>query len=268
MLMRLLYLDEAGFSNPAQEPYSVVGGVLLHGNRDIKRVEERLRIIARKFQPENPDVIFHAKDIFHGTKEWHRDKFPREQRLQILTELCGISSEFDFQVVMGIVKRSHYDNSHPGMDTETGIYVTSAIQCIMTADTYLRRNVSDFELAMVIAEDRHNVKRHMREMQRYLQSDESKEIDKKCPPDIRPALDVFAPLPLQRIVDTVHYAAKDESSLLQLADVTCFAIKRRLMDCPYAEEMCRPMYAQMSVFPAKWPPILDKRRSVSAEEQK
>ena len=38
-LVRLIYLDEAGISNPAHEPFLVVAGILIHGDKQWKLIE-------------------------------------------------------------------------------------------------------------------------------------------------------------------------------------------------------------------------------------
>ncbi len=68
--MRLVYMDEAGISHQAQEPFLVVSGVILHGDRDLNGVENQLERIMHRNIPERlrDGFIFHATEVFNGGK--------------------------------------------------------------------------------------------------------------------------------------------------------------------------------------------------------
>jgi hypothetical protein len=52
-------------------------------------------------------------------------------------------------------------------------------------------------------------------------------------------------MPLERIVETVHFVHKTESSLLQIADICAFAIKRYLMKASHHERLYEPLREQI-----------------------
>jgi len=90
----------------------------------------------------------------------------------------------------------------------------------MKADWWMRYKGRSREVAMVIAEDNQDVKSALRRMQAYAHSPDRPDL-------LLPGWERY--LPFRKIIDTVHYAGKGESALLQLADVCTFVIKRRLM---------------------------------------
>ena len=60
--MRFIYLDEAGISNPANEPYLVVAGVIIDADHQWMAVEPHLHVLAETCapQPRRPNFVFHA----------------------------------------------------------------------------------------------------------------------------------------------------------------------------------------------------------------
>lgn len=53
--------------------------------------------------------------------------------------------------------------------------------------------------------------------------------------------------PPKRIIDTAHFVEKTDTSLIQLADVCAFVVKRRLMKTPESEELFASLLGQMAV---------------------
>jgi hypothetical protein len=106
--VRIAFLDESGRSR--QEPIIVVGGVVVHGDRTYRRLEEHLRQIVETFIPpaDWDDFVFHTKDLFHGNGYFDKKVWPREKRLSILTELAAIPRKFELPVVFGHLDKSEY----------------------------------------------------------------------------------------------------------------------------------------------------------------
>lgn len=84
------------------------------------------------------------------------------------------------------------------------------------------------EVAILVAEDNDLVRRAVKDTHHFLNSPDAKE---KLPEFLRDTL------PFGRIVDTIHFAAKTESPLLQMADACAFAISRYLSERSHAEEL-------------------------------
>jgi hypothetical protein len=57
--MRFIYLDEAGISNPANEPYLVVAGVIIDADHQWMAVEPHLHVLAETRTPASaPELRF------------------------------------------------------------------------------------------------------------------------------------------------------------------------------------------------------------------
>jgi hypothetical protein len=158
--MRLAYLDEAGISNPAHEPYLVVAGVLIEADRDWRKIAAHLRKVAIKHLPRE-DVegfVFHATDIFHGSGYFDRAKWPNEKRRKILADLSAIPSLFDLPIVAGYmprqIARNFYLNKQPTLRASTIanlIHAEALIRAAVSIDKWLRKVAPD-EVAMLVVE--------------------------------------------------------------------------------------------------------------------
>jgi len=222
--VRLVYLDEAGISNPSQEPYLVVGGIIINADQDWRPLERHLQSITRKHIPsdERHGLIFHASDIFHGSGYFERSRFPREVRNNILQDLANIPSHFHLPIVYSGINRKLMSELYPNdsksiiSDAEiaNSAYMEAFIRVVADVDLWMLRN-APAEVAMLVAEDTGKVKRAIK-MLHSGYTGEVWEDDGKA-------------FTTHNIVDTVHFAAKDESALLQIADMRVFVIKRTLM---------------------------------------
>jgi hypothetical protein len=84
--MRLVYLDEAGISNPQQEPYLVVAGIIVHADKQWYALERYLRDMVTDFIPPwlRAGFTFHANQLFAGGgKIFDRDVAERDQMANI-----------------------------------------------------------------------------------------------------------------------------------------------------------------------------------------
>lgn len=104
--MRLVYIDEAGISDPAQEPFLTVVGVILNADNQFAAVENKLRsIVARRIPAEFQDgFVFHAKDLFNGGGKVFSRKaglFTLDQRLSIADELAAIPKKLNIPLAAG-----------------------------------------------------------------------------------------------------------------------------------------------------------------------
>lgn len=222
--MRIAYLDEAGISNPAHEPYLVVAGIILHADEHWRPIEEHFRAIARRYLPDEPRPVFHAMEIFHGTGKFDRKKWPRSRRVHLLAELCEIPGKFNLPVIMGF----HHRERHREMILKQYPKTSEAqVQILTHADTFFKaaitiegwmQRVTKDETVMLIAEDAKRMKTalkviHSGYADRYAETGTGAKLFHST-----------------RIVETLHFAGKSESMPLQIADVCAFVIKRHLMD--------------------------------------
>jgi hypothetical protein len=213
----------------------VVAGPVVHGDRTYRRLVARFDEIAAAFLPESDrkGFVFHAKDIFHGSGRYFtREKWPRERRWAILSALAGLPREFEIPVVFGYLdKASRRDAIERPLSARApeklrGRFVDQIEHCLafiqaeISIDQQMRRFPRD-EICMVIAEDTDLIKTVVKLAHRIMRD-----------PDEIAANPVFARvsgLPLIKIEDTPHFAAKADSRPLQLADTCAFLVMRRLM---------------------------------------
>ena len=107
--VRMVYLDEAGISNPKHEPFIVVAGVIIHADYQWKAIEAHIRSLVADFIPQSDQdgFVFHAAgSYFSGGKYFDRDVWPRCIRWQILDELVAIPRKFDLPISCGVQNRS------------------------------------------------------------------------------------------------------------------------------------------------------------------
>ena len=103
--MQLVYLDEAGISNKAHEPHLVVAGVIVNPDQKWKDLERYFADFTAELFPEHVNVygrhlIFHAKDIWHGSGKFDRSQWSREERMKILTRFTEFPNNSIFRSSM------------------------------------------------------------------------------------------------------------------------------------------------------------------------
>lgn len=227
--MRLLYLDEAGTDH--RSPVVVVSGVLVHGDRHYRAIDDYMdALIWRHVEPEKrEDFIFHATDIYHGSGYFDRRKpewADAKSRNDLLTNLAAIVVNLGLSVVVGRYYRGRHDN---GMRPESTagertnlLQQMAAFDCLSQADKWLTAHAPD-ELATVVHEDGSRAKNLIKRTVRVVRSPTQMA---SLPEDVKHAFS----LPLRRIVDTVHFAEKQDARPLQLADLCAFLLCRFAAD--------------------------------------
>jgi uncharacterized protein DUF3800 len=250
--VRLIYLDEAGISNPAQEPLLVVAGVAVNADRQFKQVEAYLDELIEKHVPKEKrdGCVFHAMDIFHGTKRFDRKSWSFEKRLEILDDLAAIPKKFDLPICYGLTDRPSIPGLLMGPASPSLIEIIAHghafFKFLMQMEVVLRATAQD-EVGMLIAEDRDRVRKALKVAHAGFRGRALKEFQadwEKLKEGLFKLL-----LPLERIVETVHFAQKGESSLLQVADICAFAIKRHCMQASHSDRLYNPMRDQLVFTP-------------------
>lgn len=216
--VRFAHLDEAGTSR--QEPFAVVAGVVSHADMQWRALNEYLSDMMDDLVPAGlrKGLVLHAKDLFHGTKKFHRDVWPRDRRMRIMMELAKIPVAFDIPVVTGIIQKGQH--SWPGTnkpaDVDASHYALAFGMAAVSVEHFMRARAPD-EVATLIAEDVPHMRRHAKGGYNVLK-DKSRGWDEHILKDY---------CPLTRIVEQPMFAAKDESSILQVADLLAFTLCRR-----------------------------------------
>jgi hypothetical protein len=242
-------LDEAGRSR--EEPIIVVAGIIIHGDRVYRRLENRLREITELLpEPDRKGFVFHAKDIFHGAGRYFKDRqqWPRNRRWPILRALAALPREFELPVVFGHLNKQEYrtlasesltKNSTPkNLPNVTDI--AEHMVAFAHAEIAIERQMLRFprdEICMLVAEDTDRVKEAVKTAHATLRDPE--QIAASDFADIEG-------LPLTKIVDTPHFAAKADSAPLQVADTCAFLILRRMMRRPELQEFFELIAPQLT----------------------
>lgn len=235
-IVRIAYLDEAGISNPAQEPYLVVAGVLIDADKGWPHIQRDLEYLAEEYGL--PDIChFHAKDIFHGTGIFDRKdpEWPNERRRKLLLELASLPKSAGLPVVMGYIHwptyalaaKTHFEKLSREVGREikckpSGLrmsaHVEAFVRAAKTIDLWVAKNAPT-EQVMLIAENNDSARKSLKLVQAiYRDRDYRANIDFIMTKSFKS----------RHIIEALHFAEKHESPLMQLADVCAFVIKRHL----------------------------------------
>jgi hypothetical protein len=223
--MRIVYLDESGIGNIKSDPHLVVAGVIIHADAHWLKLQAHLANLLEDATPKGVPLpkALHAKDIWHGTKQFHRDLWPRELRMDLLNELARVPQDFQLHLVWGAFDRKRIRREVESLrdlgDREAllGTYTIGAMVCFIMAEEFMRRFTPPNEVASVVFEANSDLQKLIPRMYELARN----------PERMAPLLRTDDPhLPLTRLIDTPTFQTKTQSSILQIADFCAFAIKR------------------------------------------
>jgi hypothetical protein len=108
-LVRIAFLDESGRSSG--EPFIVVAGPIVHGDRTYRRLVERLHDIASMYilEEDRKGFVFHAKNVYHGSGKYFKSRiadWPPPRRFEMLKALSQIPREFGLPITFGSFDKS------------------------------------------------------------------------------------------------------------------------------------------------------------------
>jgi hypothetical protein len=222
--VRFAFLDEGGTST--HEPDAIVGGVFVHGDRQLIPLEEKLAAVMHKHIPEKDwdSFVFHATNIWSGTKyfrnkeEWHWGR-----RAAILWDLASIPKELEIPIVYNRLPKQRVAERHnsagemSARDFEVTCHAMCFASCMLRIEDFMRL-VWPTEIVQIVAEDNSEARATIRGVTNLL----------KNPHRLKRAdIEKVDVLPLQRIRGPVQFADKNDSAPLQLADTCSFLIRRR-----------------------------------------
>jgi hypothetical protein len=226
-LVRLLYLDEAGIDHGA--PAMCVSGVLVHGDNQWPEIDKRIGALIEKYIPyqDRLGFVFHATDLFHGSRYFDRrlPQWTQKLRWTILAELAAIIDELHLPVVAGTYQKDKFGigilaPDMPQKHRGNLMHDSAAMDCLIWADRWLAK-YAPAELATVVHEDGTPAKQLIKHTVRLLRDG-----DRLLDADFDLDLQNESGLPLKRIIDTVHFAEKPDARPLQLADLCAFILAR------------------------------------------
>lgn len=245
-LARFVYLDESGIANPAQEPWVVVGGIIVEPDRHWMALEERLRDLADEYAPpeHREGFVFHAMELWSGGKILKRGTYPQERRWEALRKICALPKEFGVPVVKGQVHKETYRrivNEHlSGKQLTEEAQIAAFTECLTVVEQFMRNEAGETEVAKIAVEYNSQNYRIFKEQHRTLKSPE-------CLRDMNPS--ALAVWPLKRIVDSVEPCEKQDTSLLQIADACAFILRKALERHPEAEQYLDGFRDQLNGYP-------------------
>jgi hypothetical protein len=239
--VRILYLDESGVGSLDKDPALVVAGVLIHADTQWGAIANRLREIlldAVPFGQPTPSCL-HAKDMYHGTKEFHRDHWDKDLRFAMLDKVAVLPEEFGLPVVWSMMDRKAFARKFPALSPEEQTrtaYTVCSVACFMQAELYMRAIESEAEVASIMMEQNAELQRRIPEMFGYLQN----------PDDTHELLPGWERvMPIRRLIDAPACQPKTASSILQLADFCAFALKRRVEERSHGTRFTAPMVKRL-----------------------
>lgn len=252
--MRFAYVDEAGISNRAQEPFAVVAGVIVHADLQWKMLEKYIRDMVDEHVPseKRDGFVFHATELYSGGKTFDRQTWPKDRRWAILDELVSIPAKFDMPVVWGFVDRAEFATRFKDAsptDLAIAEQTVAYSVCLAVIEDYMRRGAEVNEVATVIVENNHVARKLIRATHNFLRDP----TNAQYLPAIHNSRHLF---PVTRIVDTAFFAEKIDSSPLQIADACAFAIKRHLMGANDSARFYEPLVKCMNALPKSGLPKL------------
>lgn len=225
--LRWAHIDEAGISK--HEKVAVVAGILTEPDKHYHALAAKLREIEQTV-PEplrRGGLIFHAKDIWHGNKQFDKDLWlehgwDKERRRSLVLRLCEIPVEFGLPVVMGMAEKEDKgwdlvikSGLVKNFTADRGYYAISFLLCCIMLEAFMREQVEPSEVAHIVAEDTHEMREHARWAYDLANSPFSGWTGMHR-----------AFMPFERVVEDPMFSAKTRSSLLQIADSIAFVTSR------------------------------------------
>ena len=243
-LVHFIYLDESGTGDPQHESHVVVAGVMVHADKQWKKVERELIDMADAFAlPEDrPNFCFHAYDLYSGGKQEFRTKYPWEKRRKFLQALCEIPVRFALPVFMFAINRKDYiaRYTRPGESPDeimTHILLHATGCCSQGVNTFIEKTLPAEEVATLVYEQNGRKSLAVTEYHKFFRSEFVEDALKD--------LSVRRMSRLDRIIEAPFHQTKTDSSLLQLADVCAYVLGRKIRGVGIANEFCQPLLRQL-----------------------
>jgi hypothetical protein len=227
--VRYVYLDEAGTS--ANEPVSVVAGVIIHPDTQWRAVESAIHGLFDEYVPSEfrEEFVFHALQVFGGGEL--RDKWPKDMRWALLDAVVSLPRRFHLPIPYGIVRRfAPTDLGKSKLTIAEAHHAIAFHTAVGSADRYLRWRTPTNEVATLVVEDVPEMRQVLNQTLEVLKHDPFLLLPEHIRHDVT---DITTEqivhgeeLKVTRIVDTPHFVPKKGAPLLQIADACAFAVRR------------------------------------------
>lgn len=197
--MHLVYYDEVKYESKKQ-PAHWFGGVAIHTDR-IAEIENELTKLAEDVFSSSrltTETEFHAKDIFHGKKNFKG--VPFEERLEVLEKLVAISASEHVSAIYSRVEvdKVAFISSNAEIEELTFMYFVEKV------DEFLKRKNS---FGMLIGDfDEPNIGPSVANLSKFRSEGTKFSYGRE----------------ITQLIDTVHFAKSHHSRLIQLADIDLY----------------------------------------------
>ncbi|MES0061903.1 DUF3800 domain-containing protein [Mesorhizobium sp. M0041] len=237
-LLRFVYVDEAGTSR--NDPVAVVAGIIVNADKQWRLLEEHLQGVRNEFLPveDRNGFVFHAKDLWHGSGYFRRDKWPQEVRINIIKEILKAIAAISAPICIGYVFKERELKFNRQEHEDLSYHIMAYTNALMGMEAYMRDCAESDEVAAVYAEDHARAKQYIRRTHGILQGKEGDAIKGPNGSVTNPRSMMNSEYyPIRRIVETVHFAEKKDCALLQYADAIAFAAARKLQTKDRADDL-------------------------------
>ena len=245
-IMRLVYLDEAGISNPEHEPFVVVAGVIVDADKKLIAIERHLDALVARFIPveHREGFVFHATEVFNGGgKIFKRDDpdWPIQKRLEVADCLAAIPKKFKLPLAFGWVERKDFPRTFDGSDMSRrekarGAHLVSFTTAAMQTEMWMRQNASN-EVCLLVVENNDEVRRLITETQNTYKSEAN--LRKAWGGELSEREQKY--FPFRKIKQSPLFEPKTPSSVLQIADFCAYVFKKWLMKNPHYDRFLNPL---------------------------
>jgi hypothetical protein len=252
--VKLIYMDESGTGSIEREPFMFVTAVIVDADTKWRRVNEDIGAIIDEHIPaeDREGFAFHATNLFHGGKYFGKKVWSRPQRWKILSQLVQLIEAHRLPIAYGILDRKSHESAieaRGSMNTRDKMAILQAsafAYCAMACEVWLQ-TFTDNETGLMIAEDNSDVRFQVRHYHTQLKNPDHA-FFKNAHHDYQP---------LSQVIDTVHFATKPDTRILQLADVSAFLLRRTLAGFSDVDQFIKPIEASV-----RWQsPNIFKRRN-------
>lgn len=197
--MYLVYYDEVKYEK-GKQPAHWFGGVAIHVD-DIEKIENSLNELARSVFGNSllsTDTEFHAKDIFHGKKNFKGRPF--DQRLDILDQLLELTALREVHAIYSRVEidRVKYVASPAEGEEVTFMYFVEKVDAFLKQKKCFGMLIGDY--------DEPNIGPSVANLSKF--RDQGTKFTHGRD--------------ITKLVDTVHFAKSHHSRLIQLADIDLY----------------------------------------------
>lgn len=230
-LLRFVYVDESG--NNQRDRHTVVAGVMVNADAQLVKLEDALDALVTEFirEEDRYGFYFRGSDIYGGNgyfkgKSAENEEFPFARRLDLLRRLALLTTDHRLPVLHGHSDTEHYqrDESYKALsptDAVKGRLMMAHAVCVLGVEHGTRITSTD-EVVQLVVENSAEMRQHVSNLDKVMRHPRALEILNLTSGQ---GLAAFNLLPLQRIRNSVHFAAKEDSRVLQLADVCAYIIR-------------------------------------------